>query len=99
MCTMNPFGAHDPVGAVVISQLRHGDEILLAPGYGFPSSNASRTLIIADQDTFSAITTDNVRLRCDDAEGIILTGRRIGVRQVCQEVSELLLRLHPIELP
>lgn len=59
-----------PAGADVISSLRKGDQITLAPKYGMPAVDEERTLIIAEVALYSALCTDGTRLTCHDAPGI-----------------------------
>lgn len=64
------------VGGYVIADLRVGDEISLAAGFGFPTAAEDAKHIIVDVSGFSAMTADGTLLACRDGAGVTPTGMR-----------------------
>lgn len=60
----------------MIAKLSKGDEILIKPGFGRPSSNKPRITTILCVDGYSAVCADGILLACDDGQGIELTGKK-----------------------
>lgn len=79
----------DPAGRI-IAELKKGDEITIEAGYGFPTSDESRTLVVYNVDQFSALCTDGTRLSCRDGNGVKKTGRNVPAK-ASMKVMQILL--------
>lgn len=73
-----------------IAKLKRGDEITIAPGFGYPPSQEVRTEIVLDVDGFSALTNAGTRLMCDDGAGVEQTGRHFDVFDITPEAQSII---------
>jgi len=82
-----PFPA---AGAEIFLELLVGDEIKVEAGHGFPPLESEMTKVLADVNGFSALTTDGVRLACQDAPGITKTGQHFDQIEISPAAQKIL---------